>query len=55
VAREPFKLETVTLPVTISMGVAELDAARANGTELIARADENLYAAKRAGRNCVIG
>jgi diguanylate cyclase (GGDEF)-like protein len=55
VAKDPFHHEAVTLPVTISMGVAQCDLERGSVEGLIARADENLYQAKRNGRNCVVG
>lgn len=42
------------MPVTISCGVAEWSGeASDSGTEVLRRADEALYSAKRAGRNCV--
>jgi diguanylate cyclase len=40
--------------LTVSIGVAQLDAGEAP-EDLVRRADECLYAAKNAGRNCVIG
>ena len=43
------------IPVTISMGVATLDAETADSAALIKRADDRLYEAKKAGRNCVRG
>jgi diguanylate cyclase (GGDEF)-like protein len=56
VAREPFTHEATVIPVTISLGVAELDRERERQpAELIARADQNLYAAKHGGRNRVVG
>lgn len=42
-----------TTQVTVSIGVAALNAGDANGSALLARADAALYAAKRAGRNRV--
>lgn len=41
------------IPVTISVGCAELSAADKHPRTLLQRADERLYAAKRAGRNQV--
>lgn len=42
-------------PVTVSAGVATLDAAMATQRELVARADQALYAAKANGRNQTVG
>jgi len=50
-----YTFEETKIPVTISMGVATLDAETADSAALIKRADERLYEAKRAGRNCVRG
>ena len=50
-----FIFEETKIPVTISMGVATLDADTADSAALIKRADERLYEAKKAGRNCVRG
>ena len=47
--------EETKIPVTVSMGVATLDADTADAAALIKRADERLYEAKGAGRNCVRG
>jgi diguanylate cyclase (GGDEF)-like protein len=56
VADEPFSDGDIRMPCTISLGVAQLDPAQpARPEELIKRADENLYAAKRGGRNRVVG
>lgn len=55
VAREPFAHEALAIPVTISLGVAELQPAQRLPEELIGRADQNLYAAKHGGRNRVVG
>jgi diguanylate cyclase (GGDEF)-like protein len=43
------------LPVTISVGIAELEEGIASAEALIAAADERLYAAKAAGRNVATG
>jgi len=54
IAGTEFVYDTREIPVTISLGVAaipEVDAQ--NGTELVAAADEALYAAKNSGRNRV--
>lgn len=45
------KHEGQTLTITLSVGVS-LSATGLDSEELIARADEGLYAAKRSGRNC---
>jgi len=50
-----FRFEGTLIPVTISMGVATLDPEEPNPAALIKRADECLYEAKAAGRNCVRG
>jgi len=41
-------------PITVSMGVSTLPPGEGDSSLLIANADEALYKAKRAGRNCVI-
>jgi len=53
VADEPFQLEGGSVEVTVSVGVAALDAETTGAGALLARADENLYRAKREGRNRV--
>jgi len=51
-----FGYENISIPCTISLGVAQIDFANPGPpTELIRRADENLYEAKRTGRNRVVG
>jgi two-component system, cell cycle response regulator len=53
--KEAFTVEGGDLQVTISLGVAELNPteAKIEAQELVKRADEKLYAAKRSGRNKV--
>jgi diguanylate cyclase (GGDEF)-like protein len=51
-ARE-FKWEDQTLKVTISAGIAIRRSDMLCCADLLSEADEALYAAKRAGRNCV--
>ena len=56
VEKHSFRFDDKVFHLTISLGVAEcpLDGT-ATPRELTRRADENLYAAKRAGRNKVVG
>ena len=54
VEAHPFTFETTTLAVTISVGVARAPGAGLTSSgDLVARADEAMYAAKRGGRNRV--
>ena len=53
VAEHAFEFDGARIPVTVSMGVAELVARDAAPDALVRRADGRLYEAKRAGRNCV--
>lgn len=53
VGNQPINLQGLEVPVTISLGVAAAHEGEAVD-ELVARADKALYAAKAAGRNCVI-
>jgi diguanylate cyclase (GGDEF)-like protein len=50
-----FIFEGTKIPVTISMGVSTLDLEEPTAAAIIRRADERLYEAKSAGRNCVKG
>jgi diguanylate cyclase (GGDEF)-like protein len=55
VEARPFTFNDKTYPLTVSIGVAVLAGDADTADDLLARADENLYAAKRGGRNCVVG
>jgi diguanylate cyclase (GGDEF)-like protein len=55
VADEPFEYEGDRFPVTISVGVATVEGEDVDTTAFIKMADDNLYRAKREGRNKVIG
>lgn len=49
-----FIVENVNIPVTISMGIAQMDfSKKMTVNELITAADGKLYQAKDSGRNCV--
>jgi two-component system cell cycle response regulator len=48
-----FRFENTAMPVTISMGVATMDAESVDAQALVKRADERLYEAKSSGRNRV--
>jgi len=54
VADHQFQFEAARVPVTISIGVALLDEGTADPLSLVRAADEKLYQAKAAGRNCVV-
>ena len=55
VADEVFEYEGDRFPVTISVGVATVEGEDVDSTAFIKMADDNLYRAKREGRNKVIG
>ena len=48
-----FTFEDNTIPVTVSLGVAEYASPSEGASELYKRTDSNLYTAKRSGRNQV--
>jgi diguanylate cyclase (GGDEF)-like protein len=52
-AAGPIETKEATLPVTISIGVAQAEAPPATSADLLRRADEQLYRAKEEGRNRV--
>jgi two-component system, cell cycle response regulator len=54
VEKAPFKFEDTKIQVTVSIGLATLSD-EVDAAELVKRADDKLYEAKEAGRNCVRG
>lgn len=54
VEQQEFSFEGRTIPLTISIGVSELDPSIAHADDLISRADARLYKAKQTGRNRVV-
>ncbi len=54
IAAEPTMYDETAIPITISIGVVEMRPGDDADT-LLLRADQTLYAAKDAGRDCVIG
>ncbi|EDM78260.1 FHA domain/GGDEF domain protein [Plesiocystis pacifica SIR-1] len=54
IADETFIFEGRKIPVTISIGVAEIGPSVANADDMIQTADRRLYAAKTGGRNRVV-
>jgi len=55
VEADPFAFEGDSIRVTISLGVANTQGENLSPTAFIKEADENLYKAKRGGRNRVVG
>jgi len=53
VAAQPIETKEATLPITISIGAAHVEAQPATSADLLRRADEQLYRAKSEGRNRV--
>ncbi|HUU03273.1 MAG TPA: GGDEF domain-containing protein [Myxococcota bacterium] len=54
VERHDFMFAETRIPLTISLGCAELSPMAADPTNFIREADERLYDAKHKGRNCVV-
>jgi diguanylate cyclase (GGDEF)-like protein len=55
VARQPFEFEGEMIKATISLGVATIVGEPVEAPRFIKMADENLYEAKRTGRNRAVG
>jgi two-component system, cell cycle response regulator len=55
IEEKTFMFEDKEIPVSISIGVADMTADMTEPTQFIKVADANLYRAKKAGRNRVIG
>ncbi len=53
VAMKSYTFNTKTIPVTLSLGVSEIQVGAETGEKAIARADKALYHSKEAGRNRV--
>ena len=53
IAAKPIETRDQKLPITISVGVAQTGQTLKTGAELLNSADDRLYRAKQAGRNCV--
>lgn len=55
VAEQPYKVLGEDVSLTVSIGIAASNKFDSNLDSVIKRADDNLYKAKAAGRNCVAG
>jgi len=55
IAQEPVPVSGTEVPITLSVGLAVFPSDGETPADLLARADQRLYAAKRAGRNRVQG
>ncbi|HEX2119430.1 MAG TPA: diguanylate cyclase, partial [Acidimicrobiales bacterium] len=53
VANAPFRIDTGSLDITISVGVAAYPEPGSSGKDLVAAADAAMYRAKAGGRNRV--
>ncbi len=54
VADRPFVSEDVRIATTVSIGVSSIHGEDEQVTDILRRADNALYEAKRSGRNCVV-
>lgn len=48
------RLNPMDIPLTVSIGIAELSSEDQNFSQLLKRADDALYTAKESGRNCSV-
>jgi diguanylate cyclase (GGDEF)-like protein len=55
VAARDFVFDDKKIPMTISVGVADMTPEMTDVSQFIKVADANLYLAKKQGRNCVVG
>ena len=55
VEKTAFKFEEQKIPITVSVGVAQVGPAVQSTMEFIKAADDKLYLAKQEGRNRVCG
>ena len=55
VERTEFVIQRTTVPLYVSIGIALYQSGHDDFATLLRRADQAMYAAKRAGRNCVAG
>ena len=54
IAEDEFNTDKIAVSITLSIGIASLDRSRDFSIDdLVKRADEALYQAKQAGRNCI--
>ncbi|MET0090841.1 MAG: diguanylate cyclase [Candidatus Thiodiazotropha sp.] len=54
VADRPFVSEDIRITTTVSIGVSSIHVTDEQVTDILRRADNALYEAKRSGRNCVV-
>ncbi len=53
-AQTPSTQDSLIIPMTVSIGISDINATDANPDAPLIRADEALYRAKSMGRNCVV-
>lgn len=52
IAESEMRYESAVIKITVSMGICDLSTSLNNSGEWLSRADQALYDAKEAGRNC---